>query len=80
MGDKIIESIEEDLVGELIFTRPDDIDVIYECELQDYSFDNGTFVKTDSAPRTYDDPGYFDWEINGYFEVDVELKLTPKSN
>ena len=79
-GEKFIENLNEDLVGELIFTKPDDIDVIYECELEDYTFDNDTYVKIDSAPRTYDDPGYFDWEINGYFEIDVEFKLAPKAN
>ena len=80
IGEKIIESINEELIGESIFIRPDDTDVIYECKLEDYDFDNNTYVKTYSEPQTYDDPGYFDWEINGYFEVNVELKLTPKSN
>ena len=80
IGEKIIESINEELIGELIFIRPDHTEVIYECELVDYDVDNSTSVETDYAPRTYDDPGYFDWEVDGYFEVDVELKLTPKSN
>lgn len=79
-GENFIENINEELVGEVIFTKPDDTDVIYECELEDYTFDNDTYVKIDSAPRTYDDPGYFDWEIHGYFEIDVEFKLTPKAN